>query len=429
MFKSDRSLGSRSWFALVLLASLAAVIVAAGCGGGGGGSDETSSSTESGSDTGPIVIGESLGESGFLTAFDIPAAEGARIAAEEINAEGGIEGRKIVLKKQNNQSEANVAYSAAKSLIEEGAEILLGSCNFEQGEPTARAANEAELVMFSYCGGEPRLSRQVGDANTYTFDMGNETNGVGASMAELAVNQGFKSVYMLTDTEINYSQQMCEFFKRAWEEQPGTSIVGEDSFKNADASISSQVTRIKSASPQPDAVVLCSFLPGGATALRQLRAAGVDAPVVTGDGMDGPSLFSSVPNLSDFYETAAASVYGDDPEAKVQELVDKYEESSGSAPEGAYVVFGYSIIQAIKAAVEKTGGSTEGPKLRDALETFREQPLLVGPMTFTKELHVDPFRPEKVIKVENGKPAYLETVTPETVPDPFGDGTIDNPNG
>lgn len=409
----------------VVLALFAVVVfglVAVGCG------DDDDDQASGRFTSGPIVIGESLGETGFMAPFDLPPSEGTKIAADEINAEGGIDGRKIVFQKIDHQSEPPRAFQAAKSLIDQGAQILLGSCNFEQAAPAARAANEAEIVFFSYCGGEPRLTRQVGDANTFTFDMGNETNGVGATMSQFAYDKGFRDVYLLEDTEINYSQQMCEFFTRSWEEQQGTSIIGKETFRNSDPSVASQITRIQSASPEPDAIVLCSFLPGGATALRQLRAAGIDVPVVTGDGMDGRSLFSTVPNLSDFYETAAASVYGDDPDPQVQRLIDKYEKATGQQPEGSYVVFGYSIIQAIKAAVEETGGSTEGPKLRDALKTFREEPLLVGPMTFTDTQHVDPFRPEKVIQVQNGEPSYLETITVERVPDPFGDGTLENPH-
>jgi branched-chain amino acid transport system substrate-binding protein len=384
--------GTRPRLLLAIFVAIALAAVGAGCGGdddeGGGGTAETEE---------PIVIGESIGESGFLTAFDLPPSAGAHIAADEINAQGGVEGRKIVFKTIDNQSEANQAFTAAKSLVDQGAQILLGSCNFEQGQPTARVANQDELVMFSYCGGEPRLTQQVGDANTFTFDMGNETNGVGASMAAFAYKKGFRNVYLLKDTSINYSQQMCDFFDRSWTENPeysGTSIIATDTFKNEDPSIATQISRIKSSSTEPDAIVLCSYLPGGATALRQMRAAGIDTPVVTGDGMDGTSLFEAVPNLSDFYESVAASVYGDDPEPQVQELVDKYKARTGKDPEGSYLVFGYSIIQAIQAAVEETGGSTNGPELRDALESFRNEPLLVGPMTFTETQHVDPFRPE-----------------------------------
>jgi branched-chain amino acid transport system substrate-binding protein len=418
--------GQRRRLVLSGAAALVIAAVAAGCGGGGGASTPSSSSK---STKGPVVIGESLGETGFLSAFDVPASQGAQIAADEINASGGIEGRKIVLKKVNNQSEATQAYSAAKTLIDEGSQILLGSCNAEQGGPTARAANEAHLVMFSFCGGEPKLSRQVGNSNVYTFDMGNETNGVGASMAAFAYKKGLRNVYLLEDTEINYSQEMCNFFTRAWKEYyKGTSVIGKESFKNADTSIGSQVTAIKSLSKKPDAIVLCSFLPGGATALRQLRAAGIDTPVVTGDGMDGPALFSAVPNLSNFYEVAAASVYGDDPEAGVQTLVKKFEQTTGKKPEGSYLVFGYSIIQAIDAAMKKDGGSTEGPKLRESLESFRREPLLIGPMTFTKTEHVDGYRPQKIIQVQKDKPAYVETITPKQVPNPFGGGSLTNPN-
>jgi branched-chain amino acid transport system substrate-binding protein len=234
-------------------------------------------------------------------------------------------------------------------------------------------------------------------------------------MAQFAHGKGWKKAYVLQDTWINYTNEMCKYFNKAWAALDGTSTVGKDKFVNTDTSIAGQIAKLKSASTKPDVVVVCTVLPGGATAIRQMRAAGIDQPIVTGDGMDSAETPKAIPNLSNFYESVAASTYGDDPNPKVNEFFKKFEKRSGAAADGSYAIFGYSIIQALKAAIERTG-TTNGDALKAELEKFNKEPLLVGPMTFTKTERVDATRPEKIIQIKSGKPSYLETIEPTNVP-------------
>ena len=70
----------------------------------------------------------------------------------------------------------------------------------------------------------------------------------------------------------------------------GAGIVGSDTFKNDDASIASQITRIKALPKEPDAIMLCSYAPGGASAVRQIRAAGIQS--LTGE--DALAFFDAI---------------------------------------------------------------------------------------------------------------------------------------
>jgi branched-chain amino acid transport system substrate-binding protein len=414
---ADRSLLKRRSLHWLAVVAALAMLVVAGCGSDDGGSSDGGSG-DGAQETGDITIGEVIGASGWLTAFDIPPSEGAQIAIDEINAEGGIDGRKLKMVRADHQSDPANVPKATQEALSKGADVVLASCNYEEAGPTARIASQQDKVTISYCGGEPKFTRQVGDANKLVFDMGNETNGVGAVMAQFAYDQDWRSAYVLEDTYLDYTRQMAEFFEASWKTMDGTSITGSDTFKNGDASIAGQIASIKSKQDDTDVLVLASTLPGATTAIRQIRAAGIDLPILTGDGMDSRSVAKSVPNLNDFYMVASASVYGDDPDPKINEFFEKYEQQTGSPADGSYAIFGYSIIQALKAAIEKSG-SANGPELAEALETFDEEPVLVGPLTFTAEQHVDPFRAQEIIEYKNGKPQHLTTVTPKDVPDPF----------
>ena len=407
---------ARSAYPIVLIAMLAALLLA-GCGS----SESTGgAATDSGGDDdkgGDIVIGEAIGVSGWLEAYDGPAAEGAKLAVEEINAAGGVDGRQLKLVTSDHQSDANLGLRAAQDVIDRGADILITSCNYENAAPAARLANQKQMVVFSYCAGEPQFSRQTeGGANSFTFDLGNATNGVGASMAAFAHEQGWRSAYVLKDTFSNYTRMMADFFSERFKGYGDTTIAGTDTFKNDDASIAGQIAKLKQS--DADVLVIGTTLPGGATAVRQIRAAGVDIPILTGDGMDSASVTDAVPKLSDFYQTVAASTFGDDPSPDVNDFFAKIEERTGKPADGSYAIFGYSIIQALKTAIEDAG-TTDGPELKAALESFDGTELLIGPVTFSPEAHLDATRPEKVLEMNGGKASYHSTVQPTEVPDPF----------
>ena len=98
----------------------------------------------------------------------------------------------------------------------------------------------------------------------------------GATMAEWAYEtREARTAYVLLDTTIEYNRGICSGFDWMFPTLEGTEIVGTDTFRNDDASIASQVTRIRALDEQPDVIMLCSYIPGAASAVRQLRAAGI----------------------------------------------------------------------------------------------------------------------------------------------------------
>ena len=98
----------------------------------------------------------------------------------------------------------------------------------------------------------------------------------------------------------------------------GGKIVGRDTFKNDDPSIATQITRLRALNPAPDVITLCSYTPGGASAVRQIRAAGINTPIASDNAMDGGYWLSAVPDLNNFYYASLGSVVGGDPRPKDQ---------------------------------------------------------------------------------------------------------------
>jgi branched-chain amino acid transport system substrate-binding protein len=353
---------------------------------------------------GPIVIGAAVASTGFMKSFDDPDMAGFKIAMDEINAAGGIEGRKIELITADSASTPEGAKKAATDLIAKGAEILLVTANYDVGNPAGAVAEENGMLNVSIGAASPKYGVQGVGPHAYT--VAPPTYLEGATIAQYAVQQGWNHLFLLNDTSIDYSSEVCQGAEDQAAEL-GLKTT-EQTFQNGDQSIASQISEIKSSGAT--AIALCTYTPGGATAMRQIRAAGVDLPTLSGIGMAGTYWLDAVPDLSDFYTASTASIYGDDPNSAVNDFVATFTEENGAPPATDAAVGGYSAGEMIFDALKQTGGDTSGDALVAVLDTYTDKALLAGPTTFTSELHMPADRPLAIIKYTDGKPAYLETV-------------------
>ena len=394
---------ARAWSLAAILVLASILLVACG-------DDEG----ESGDEGEPIVVGAAVAESGIMSQFDEPVVQGAEIAIDEINADGGVDGRDLELVVSDHQSDLEQVQRSALDVMDQGAEVVITTHDFDFGSPAALTANAEGLLSLGGAGGMSFGFEGVGPLH-FNLYPGNVTEG--AVMAQFAHDQGYERPYLLQDLSIEYTREVCEFFAESWEGLTGSAPAGQSTFQNDDRSFSSQVNDVRGS--DADSVILCSYPPGGPGLIRQLRAADVDLPVVaSGGGMDGIRWLDAVPNLSDYYDSVMASLTGDDPDPERNRLFAEIDERFGSVPQlAAQALTGYSAIQAIARAVEANDGSTDGEALASTISGFEGEELLVGPVTYSEECHIPIGMPMQIRQVQNGESSYLETVEPEALPD------------
>ena len=247
-----------------------------------------SQSTAPSDDKGPIILGAVLAETGALAPFDLPSYQGLKLAVADANAKGGIDGRKIKLLDFDIKDDFASGAVGAQQMIQKGADAVVVACDFDRAASAAFTSTKAGKLTISLCAASPKFGPQVISPLAYTMSTG--TPASGSVMAEWARNKKkLQRPYVLTDNSIAYDKDLCYYFQKRWEELAGSgSVAGQDTFQNDDASTSSQVARIKAANP--GFIMLCSYSPGGPAALRQIRAAGIDVPVLSADAMDGTVL-------------------------------------------------------------------------------------------------------------------------------------------
>jgi branched-chain amino acid transport system substrate-binding protein len=367
------------------------------------------SATLAQADDDKIVVGFATAASGFMQAYDKPAQDAAMIRIDEINKAGGLLGKQIEVVAADTKTDRAEGAKAGLEVIDKGADLVIVSCDYDFGAPAALAAEGAGKVSFFLCAESIKAGIQGVGPNSFSASVLAAVQG--ATMAEWAyTKKNARNFYRLLDTWTEYNKGICDGFDWMLPRLEGAKLVGEDTFKNEDASIAAQITRIKSLPQEPDAIMLCTMMPGAVSAIKQIRAAGIKAPILNGSGVDGSYWLSAVPDLSDFIVPVQGSIYGDDPNPAVNEFNKKYKEVTGGDPSSQYVYPGYVLIDVWAKAVERAK-STEAAAVVAELEKMKDEPTLFGPRTFTNEIHHQNRGRYLIVETKNGKPGVIDEWT------------------
>ncbi len=349
-----------------------------------------------------LIIGMAVAQSGWMTAYDGDPSAAIQVAVDDFNKKGGILGHEIELVWADTKSDPTQAGNAATEVLDKGAEFLLASCDFDQGGAAAVVAQERGVLVMSVCSGSPKWG-PIG-VGELAFSTGHAAQADGYLLAEWAYkSRGWKTAYVLRDTTLTYTRSQCFGFIQRWTEIAGEkALLGIDEFKNADPSIATQIARIKVLNSQPDVIFICSYVPGGATAIRQVRAAGINQPMMTGVAMDGEYWLEGVPGLEKFYVPVPGNVFGFDPSEEVNELVERFRVKHGQPPATSLAIFGYRSLQMYKIAAERAG-TLDSQAVRMELEKFKNEPVMGGIATFSEDIHIQNRIRALINEVKDGK--------------------------
>ena len=362
----------------------------------------------------PIIVGYAIAKTGGFSTYDLELETGGKIAAAALNAKGGVLGHQIKIIDCDTTSALAQSGPCAQQLIAKGATVIIGTSDYDYGGGADRAASAKGLLALGFAG-DPRLGYHgVGPT---VFNLYQGSNAEGAVAAEFAYSKGWRKPYILNDTINSYPATVSNSFKARWKQLTGSSVT-EDLFLNSDASITTQISRMRAANP--DVILISSFPPGGASAIKQIRAAGINTPIVTDQAFDGISWIAAVPNVSNVFVPNLVSNQGHDPSAAVNAFFAQYKKVAGSAAVlAAYPVMGYSQIQ-VMAAGMTAAKSTTGTAVAAAIEKLHNFPALIGPTSYDwkKDCNVPADRPFVVSQITNGKETVVKRFLPKVVP-PF----------
>ena len=400
----DRRLTRLAVIATMVLALLAL----AGCGddddddGGGGGGEATA-------ETGPITIGAAVDQTKLMKFFDGPALTAAQIQADQVNAEGGVNGRNIEFKVQNTRLDPARTKAAAVDLIDQGADVMWVTCDVDWATPSTQEGIQAGLLTVAPCIGTDQMGpKRFGDAGRLAFSYGNVAQDEGASLAELANEKGWKTANVVTDKAIVYTQNVCQAFKQRFEELGGK-IASEESFTEGDGTINNVVSSVNDS--KADTIAICATTQQDLPAfVSGVRGGGNTTPIMGPWSIDGSFWLPKSKSVADnIYVITYASVYGDDPDPAVRDLIAKMKKAGQPPATGGFVT-GAAAVDGLVEAIKDNGGATDGEKLAETTEGFSGLGTVSGDVSFSPEFHSAFGREYRVIEIQNGKPRFTGTV-------------------
>lgn len=363
-----------------------------------------------------IFIGGALCSTGIQAPLDEPGLRGAELAVKVINDHGGVLGKKIKFVNLDGKSDPVTVGNNAAQLIAEGAQLMVAPCDFDMGGPADREAQKAGIVGISTCASSPlHGSITLGDKQ-FTLSMWNTT--MGAAAAEFAYNEkGWKNAYVVTDTFIDYTTSLSDYFIKHFKALGGN-VIFEDKYTQGAQDFSAQLARLQRSAKKPDVLFISSYMPDLGTIIRAIRQAGIDVPIVGGDSYDDTGLFEALGakyGSNVYFVTHSFMAPGATP--GMAEFLKLYEKEYGQAPDTSMVATGWDTINVMAEAVKKAG-STDGDKVAKVMENTTFQ-LLTGKLKWSDAAHGhEPDIEAALVELKDGKPHFLGWRHPTNVEKP-----------
>jgi branched-chain amino acid transport system substrate-binding protein len=360
------------------------------------------SSGNGGSNSNEILVGEFGSMTGSTATFGQSTHSGVMMAVEELNAAGGVLGKKVKILLEDDQSKPEEAATAVTKLVTQDKVVaVLGEVASSRTMAAAPVAQQNKVPLISPSSTNPKVT-QLGD---FIFRVCFIDPFQGAVMAKFAANDlQLKKVAVLYDVRNDYSVGLRNFFSETYKSLGGQ-IVGEQSYSEGDSDFRAQLTQLKSLSPE--AIYVPGYYTEVGTIARQAKELGLNVPLMGGDGWDSPKLIEiGGEAMEGHYLSNHNSM--DDPNPLIQKFSANYKQKYGAAPD-ALAALGYDAANVLFDAM-KRAGTTDGTKVRDAIAATKDFPGVTGSITIDKERNA--VKPAVVLKIVNGKQTFVKSIGP-----------------
>lgn len=364
---------------------------------------ETGGGAAGAANGGDILVGEYGSLTGAQATFGQSTHNGIMMAADEVNAAGGINGRKIKILTEDDQSKQEEAVTAVSKLISQNNVVaVLGEVASSASIAAAPICQSNKVPMITPSSTNPEVTKK-GD---YIFRMCFIDSYQGPIMAQFAANElRAKRAAILTDIKNDYSTGLTVSIEQTFNASGGR-VVGKQSYSNGDSDFRSQLTALRTANP--DVI----FIPGYYTDVGQIasqaRDLGVKAPFVGGDGWESPKLLEIGGKALEgsFY---ANHYFYADPAPVVRNFVERYKQRYGVVPD-ALAALGYDAMKVLADAMKRSE-KLDGPSLRDAIAATKDYDGVTGVITLGPDRN--PIGKKIIIEeVKNGQLTLRTTIDP-----------------
>jgi len=391
------SMRSKAAIALMLAAALAA-----GCGGG----DKKADGGKDAKGAKEIVIGANFELTGNVANYGKSTLAGLKLAVDEVNKAGGINGAKVRVVESDNKSEPSESGNAVTKIITKDKVVaVIGPATsgcVAASEPIV-TANKVPLI--APCATAPAITvDKDGKTKQFVFRACFIDPFQGEIMAKFASNSlKVKKVAILHDASSDYSKGLAEVFQKTLE-GAGGSVVAKEAFLSKDIDFKSTLTKLKAS--EPEALYIPGYYEEVAKIIKQAREVGLNVPLLGSDGWDSPKLVE-IAGDKDTDNCFFSNAYtAEDKDPGVQKFIQAYKAANQKVPD-VFAMQGYNAGLVLFNAI-KTAGTTDGVKLAEALAKTKDLQVANGKFTYD-EKH-NPVTSALVIEMKGGKQTLREKI-------------------
>jgi branched-chain amino acid transport system substrate-binding protein len=356
-----------------------------------------------------IIIGFGGGLTGRLAYYDSQTRNGAQMAVDEINTAGGIAGKyKIDFRVKDVRSEAAGSAAAGKEFVAAGAKIMIAPCDRDLAIAFSEPAQHKDVPVIAPCASTPTPAVEAGPS---VFQIYPSDTLQAAALATFAREQGYGNAYILMSADTPYGQKLPLYFEDAFERMGGK-VVSEGQYIQDQQDFGAETTSIKNLSPRPDVIMAAASEPEFPIFISQLRAAGIDTPVLGDDAIDSPTTLA----LGDVaegvvYTTAGFPAPGGTLENFYRDYLAKFG-GDAQADVSPYAATAYESVKLIEAAIAKAD-STDGAAIRDALDGIADFRGVTGSRITLAGANRIALRDVALIRIEKGAKTLVKMLRPD----------------
>lgn len=358
----------------------------------------------------PILVGHYASMTGKEATFGQSTDRGIRLAIKEINAAGGLDGRKLELKTYDDKGESQEAGKAVTRLITDDKVVaVLGEVASGLSNAGGRVCQQYGIPMITPSSTNPNVTK-IGDM---VFRVCFTDDQQGYAMAKFAHdNLKKKRVAVLFDQSTPYSKGLKDYFVKFFKEMGGE-IVSEQAYSGGDQDYSAQLTTIKAA--KPELLVIPGYYTEGGNIAIQARKLGLgkDIPLLGADGWDSEQLgkLGGKDIEGAYYSNHSAP---DQPGGNVTQFIEKYKAEYGGQTPDALTGLGYDACMVLFDAMKRCYASTNGLKGKDLAKAIAETkgyPGVTGTITIDKNRNAQ--KPIVMVQLKKGIPSWVANVEPK----------------
>jgi len=351
-----------------------------------------------------ILIGNVSCFTGTAAQYGISTYEGLEVAMDEINAAGGILGKKIRILKGDDSADPRQAVNVVQKFIsKDNVLVIIGAELTGTTRVTAPISNSAGVVQFT------ASATGAGLTDNLPFMFRNSLPEAYAipfvvRAAKKKFNLG--SVVLITSYNLDYSVDLTKIYEKALGEA-GIKIQDKISYAEGDIDFSAQVSKLKAL--KPEAVVMTGYYQESAQLMIEMRKQGINCPILGSNGFNDPKILELAGKAMEG-SIWASGFFPDNPDPRVRKFVAIVQERYKKKP-NQFHAQAYDALWVIAEAIKRAGVTESIPenriKIRDELARTTNYVGVSGTHTF-KPGKGDAEKSVFILTLKEGKYALLE---------------------